>query len=122
MSVNLRQAHIGYAGYSADFSAPGDRRRFCAYGEARGLTIERADLTRAYDLVIVTHNGDLPGWNERKRRRGSYFKYVFELGNSYLTEPGFARRHLKAAARYALGVDSSWSPDFLETLIRTCEV
>jgi hypothetical protein len=42
--VKLVDARIGYAGYSRDFAAPGDRRRFAAYARLRGLPIERAEL------------------------------------------------------------------------------
>lgn len=119
--MKLAGARIGYAGYGRDFSAPGDRRRFCAYAAERGLAFEPADLRRDYDLVFVTHNGDVPGWTERKRRAGSRLKLVFELADSYLTQTALARRYLKGAARYLLGVDTRLSPDFLKTLTRACE-
>jgi glycosyltransferase involved in cell wall biosynthesis len=120
--MNLREARVGYAGYSADFGAPGDRRRLCAFARARGLAIERADLAADYDAVLVTHHGDLPGWTARKRREGPGLKLLFELIDSYFTQTGLVRRYGKGLARRALGLDSRWSPDFLRTLIRACEV
>ena len=119
--MKLRDARIGYAGYSGDCSAPGDRRRFCAYAAARGLRFERADLARTYDLAVVTHNGDIPGWTARKRSAGAEFKFVFELADSYFAQTGLLRRWLKGTARYGLGMDTRLSPDFLETLVRACE-
>lgn len=119
--TRLHEARIGYAGYSPDFSAPGDRRRFCAYARHRGLTFERADLGKSYDLVLVTHNGDLPGWTARKRHEGDRLKFVFELVDSYFAQTNPLRRLAKGCARYAMGTDSRLSPDFLATLIRACE-
>jgi len=119
--MRLADARIGYAGYSSDFSAPGDRRRFVAYASARGLDYERADLRRDYDLVLVAHNGDIPGWTARKRRDGADLKFVFELADSYFRRTSLAGRHLKGMARYGLRTDSLPSPDFLRTLIRACE-
>lgn len=119
--MKLGEARIGYAGYSSDFHAPGDRRRFAAYAAARGLAFERADLAREYDLVLVTHNGDIPGWTARKRQQGSNLKFVFELPDSYFTQTGLLRRLLKGGARRAIGMDSRLSPDFLQTLIHACE-
>jgi len=119
--MKLNEARIGYDGYSRDFSAPGDRRRFCAYAAQKGLTYERAELDRAYDAVIVTHNGDISGWTERKRREGDRLKYVFELADSYLVQTSLARRYVKGSVRYLLGTESRLSPDFLHTLIDACE-
>ena len=44
--MKLHNARIGYAGYSRDFSVPGDRRRFAAYARMKGLPIEYAELSR----------------------------------------------------------------------------
>ena len=119
--MNLRDARIGYAGYSADLGGPGDRRRFCAYANTRDIAYERADLGRDYDLVLVTHNGDIPGWIARKRRDGQKLKFVFEIVDSYFERRGIVHRLLKGTARRALGIDSRLSPDFLHTLVGACE-
>jgi glycosyltransferase involved in cell wall biosynthesis len=119
--VNLRDAHIGYVGYSTDFRAPGDRRRFCAYAAHSGLAYESARLSRDYDLVLLTHNGDIPGWTARKRRERGGFKLVFELADSYFAQTNPVRRLLKGVGRFALGMDSRLSPDFLKTLVHACE-
>lgn len=120
--MKLRDARIGYAGYSRDFAAPGDRRRFAAYAAARGLHFERAELSLEYDVVVVTHNGDIAGWTERKRREGSRLKFVFELVDAYFIQTRLARRYLKGVGRYAIGMDSRPSPDFLRTLVNACQV
>ena len=119
--MKFGEARIGYAGYSPDLRGPGDRRRFCAYAAQKGITLERADVGRDYDLVVATHNGDIAGWTERKRRSRAPFKFVFELVDAYFNQTGAVRRLLKGSARYLLGTDSKLSPDFLRTLIRTCE-
>jgi hypothetical protein len=119
--VRLRDARIGYAGYSNDFSGPGDRRRFAAYARIRGIEYEYPALDRPYDLVLVTHNGDVAGWTERKLREGKRLRFVFELVDSYFTQTRPARRFLKGVGRYAIGMDSRLSPDFLRTLTHACE-
>jgi len=119
--VKLGDARIGYAGYSRDFTVPGDRRRFAAYARMKGLPVEYAELSRPYNLAYVTYSSDLPGWIARKRREGDRLKLVFELIDSYLTETNSARRLLKGCARFALGTDSRLSPDLLRTLIGACE-
>lgn len=121
MTRPLRDARIGYAGYSADFRHPGDRRRFGAYAEQKGIAFERADLARPYDLVLATHNADLPAWTRRKRRRGD-FKFVFELVDSYFVQHVTRLpRLIKGTARRLMGTDSRLSADFLNTLIGACE-
>ena len=119
--MNLRDARIGYGGYSRDFSVPGDRRRFAAYARLKGLPIDYAKVDRPYDLAYVTYSSDLPGWVARKRREGDKLKLVFELIDSYFTETGLPRRFLKGSARRLLGTDSIWSPDLRRTLIDACE-
>ena len=118
--MKLTQARIGYAGYSRDFSAPGDRRRFAAHAKAKGLAFEYANIARDYDLLLLTHNADIPGWTERKKRNPG-LKLVFELADSYFTRTKLAGRYLKGLARRVLGVDSRLSRDFLSTLISACE-
>jgi hypothetical protein len=108
---------IGYAGYSRDFSVPGDRRRFAAYARLKGIRLEYAELDRPYDLAYVTYSSDLPGWIARKRREGERLKLVFELIDAYFTETSAARRYLKGTARRLLGTDSRLSPDLRRTLI-----
>ena len=119
--MKLSEAKIGYAGYSRDFSVPGDRRRLAAYARIKGLPIEYAELQRPYDLAYVTYSSDLPGWVAHKRREGNRFKLVFELIDAYLTETGLLRRLLKGSGRFALGTDSHVSPDLRRTLISACE-
>jgi glycosyltransferase involved in cell wall biosynthesis len=120
--LKLRGAKIGYAGYSRDFSAPGDRRRFAAYARIKGLPIEYAELSRDYELAYITYSSDLPGWTARKRREGSDLKLAFELIDSYFVETGVVRRLLKGSSRFLLGIDSHLSPDLRRSLIEACEV
>lgn len=119
--MKLTDARIGWSSYSPDFAHPGDRRRFAAYAKHRGLAYEYADLAKPYDLVLVTHASDLPAWIERKRRDGDRLKLVFELIDAYFEQREPWRRLLKGSARRLLGAESRLSPDFLTTLIRTCE-
>jgi hypothetical protein len=119
--LRLSDARIGYAGYSRDLHAPGDRRRLAAYARIKGLKLEFAELTQPYDLAYVTYSSDLPGWIARKRREGDRLKMVFELIDAYFTETGWPRRLLKGAGRFALGTDSRLSLDLRRTLISVCE-
>ena len=119
--MNLGEARIGYAGYSRDFSVPGDRRRFAAYARIKGVPIEYAELGRPYDLAYVTYSSDLPGWIARKRREGGRLKLVFELVDAYFNQTSPITRLLKGSGRYLLGTDSRLSPDLRRTLIRACE-
>lgn len=119
--MRLADARIGYAGYSADFGHPGDRRRFSAYAEMRGLPYERAAIDRDYDLVLVTHSSDLGYWVRRRRREGERLKLVFELVDSYFVHTGRARRLVKGVGRFAIGTESRPSLDFLKLLVETCQ-
>jgi len=119
--MKLGDARIGYAGYSRDFSVPGDRRRFAAYAQLKGISFEYAVLDRPYDLAYVTYSSDLPGWVARKRREGDRLKLMFELVDAYFNQTNSIRRLLKGSGRYLLGTDSRLSPDLRRTLIGACE-
>ena len=119
--MKLAEARIGYAGYSRDFGAPGDRRRFAAYAGLKGLRIESAQAARPYDLAYITYSSDLPAWIARKRRERDRLKLVFELIDGYFTQTNPVRRYLKGTARRLLGTDSGFSPDLRNTLISACQ-
>ncbi|MFL6728317.1 MAG: hypothetical protein ACJ8E3_02440 [Sphingomicrobium sp.] len=119
--MKLAEARIGYAGYSRDFTVPGDRRRFAAYAAIKGVAIERAELSRPYDLAYVTYSSDLPAWIERKRSQGDGLKLVFELVDAYFNQTGLVRRLLKGTGRRLLGTETRFSPDLRRTLIGACE-
>jgi len=118
--MRLVDARIGYAGYSRDFSVPGDRRRFAAYAQIKGLAIAAAEPGRPYDLAYITYNSDLPGWVARKRREGDRLKLVFELVDAYFNQANPIRRLLKGSGRFVLGTESRLSPDLRRTLIAAC--
>src|SRR5689334_19244708 len=87
--MQLSNANIGYAGYSRNFHAPGDRRRFCSYAARRELDFSYATLDGEYDAVLVAQNADLAGWTARKRREGARLKLFLDL-----TDPYFAQTNL----------------------------
>ncbi len=118
--MRLRDARIGYAGYSRDFSAPGDRRRFLAYARERGLSFEYPRPGADYDIVIVTQNADLTGWSARRTRKDATFRLVFDLVDSYFEQRRLDERFLKGVGRFVERRDSRLSPDFRATLKRAC--
>lgn len=116
--MRLNDAKIGYSGYSVDNGVAGDRRRFIAWANQRGIAFEQAQLDSDYDVVYLTHNSDLSGWLHRKQLGGTRARFIFELVDSYFTQSHPVLRRVKGLARRALGVESRLSPDFLRTLER----
>lgn len=107
---------IGYVPYSADLTNPGDRRRFPAYAQARGIAFEIAQPDQAYDLVVLSEVADLGAWLEY--RKG---KLVFELIDSYLAIPLTDPMQLmRGVAWYAKGRHSRLFLNFPGALERMC--
>jgi glycosyltransferase involved in cell wall biosynthesis len=97
--TDWKKLKVGYSPLSADFSQPGDRRRFCHYAESRGVPYEIADPSKAYDLVVVTEGGDLSVWSDY--RRG---KVVFDFVDPYLSVPRTDPKGLlRGLARFVAG-------------------
>lgn len=77
----LKDACIGYAPYSPALDRPGDRRRFCFYAKAGGLSFEVTQQpTPRHDLVVVTSTADITRW----ARADSSITVVYDLIDSYL--------------------------------------
>ena len=78
---------IGYAPYSSDFSAPGDRRRFVYYANSKAIDFEIAKPENEYDIVYVTHGADITVWSKYDKSKAVI---VYELVDSYLATPVFS--------------------------------
>jgi hypothetical protein len=90
---------IGYAPYSTDFTAPGDRRRFVAYADARGIDLELADPARRYDVVVVTAPADIVTWSRRTRDE----LVIYDIVDSYLAEQPGMKDLARGVGKYILG-------------------
>lgn len=73
---------IGYAPYSNNINAPGDRRRFVFYAKSRNLQFEVADPNKLYDIVYITSSGNLSSWIAYKQKNKNT-KLIFEVTNPY---------------------------------------
>jgi hypothetical protein len=75
---------IGYAPYSSDFSAPGDRRRFVYYANSKAIDFEIAKPENEYDIVYVTDGADITLWSRYDKSKAVI---VYDLIDSYLATP-----------------------------------
>jgi hypothetical protein len=73
---------IGYAPYSEDLKAPGDRRRFVFYARHKKIDYEIADVNKSYDLVYITSSANISSWIEYKKRNKTT-KLIFEMVDAY---------------------------------------
>jgi glycosyltransferase involved in cell wall biosynthesis len=114
--TDWKRLKVGYAPLSADFSQPGDRRRFCRYAERRGVRYEIADPSKAYDVVVVTEGADLSAWPEYHRG-----KVVFDFVDPYLslsrTNP---KALLRGMARFVTGQSRRLRLDHWKALEDMC--
>lgn len=118
----LEGRRVGYAPYSADLRAPGDRRRFCYYAERRGVRFEVADPGRSYDVVVVSSTADIGAW---RRYRAGGAKVVYELIDSYLALPRLQPRSLlRGVAKFASGETRTLLIDYrraIEDMVRRAD-
>ena len=92
---------IGYAPYSSDFSAPGDRRRFVYYANSKAIDFEIAKPENEYDIVFVTHGADITVWSKYDKSKA---EIVYELIDSYLATPVLSFYGLfRGVAKYLSG-------------------
>ena len=92
---------IGYAPYSSDFSAPGDRRRFVYYANSKAIDFQIAKPENEYDIVYVTYGADITLWSKYDKSKAVI---VYELIDSYLAWPVFSFYGLfRGLAKYLSG-------------------
>lgn len=73
---------VGYVAFSRDFTHPADSRRFARYALRRGFSLENADPTRHYDLLVVSQAADLSVWSSY-----SGCPILYDFTDSYLAIP-----------------------------------
>lgn len=113
---DLSGLRIGYAPISRSLQAPGDRRRFVRYAEARGLAFELADPAKAYDLVVLSERADISVWS---RYRGG--RIVFDLIDSYLAIPRIdVKAQLRGLAKFVSGEHRRLELDYWRALAEMC--
>ena len=79
-----RRLKIGYVPMTHSLEKIGDRGRFCYYANKRNIKFEIADPDKTYDLVVVTHRGDLSIWSQYDKGNS---KIVYDIVDSYLAVP-----------------------------------
>ncbi len=108
---------VGYSPVSRTLTAPGDRRRFCAYALARGLELEIASPNRDYDLVVVSDAGDIARW----ARAGDHpTKIVYDLISPHLAVPPDFKDRLRGVGKYVIGELSRPVPSYRQAVERMC--
>lgn len=122
MMNDLKTLKIGYAPLSPDFSEPGDRRRFCSYANARGLTYQKALPDQWYDLVYLTYNCDIPAWINYKKKHGQSTRLIFELVDSYLFENNSLKAYLRGIGNYMTGKSSRLYVNYKKAIIKICNL
>jgi hypothetical protein len=109
-------ARIGYSPLTANFGAPGDRRRFVAYARARNVPFEIADPNERYDLVVLSEASDISVWPDYHRG-----KIVYDLVDAYLSMPrSNPNQLLRGSAWYLIGKHKKFRFDYLSSIRAMC--
>jgi hypothetical protein len=115
-AANRGLPRIGYSPLTASFEAPGDRRRFVAYAQARNIPFEIADPKERYDVVVLTEGADISVWPDYQ-----HGKIVYDLIDSYLSVPRTKPSQLlRGAAWYLLGKHRKLRFDYLNNVRAMC--
>ena len=119
--MNWSNLRIGYAPYSINLCAPGDRRRFCFYAKNRHINFEQADPRNIYDIVYLTYGCDIASWLDYKNRYPKV-KFVFELIDSYFLEKYKLLTVLKGLVRFIIGKESRLYINYKSALIKIISI
>lgn len=108
---------MGYVPYAPNCAGPADRRRFCHWARARGLEYEVADVSRGYDLVVVSGAADFSLWRRRPRELG---KLVLDLTDPYLSQELTLAERLKGPLKFLTRRWKHWEWSFSGALQALC--
>lgn len=90
---------IGYVPLSPMLSSPGDRRRFPAYADERGLDLAVVDRWDGLDVVVLTSEVDLVMWSRAPRD----VRIVLDLPDAFLEEQRGFRTRARGLAKWIAG-------------------
>ncbi|MEO6231578.1 MAG: hypothetical protein ABJB11_08715 [Ferruginibacter sp.] len=83
--MRFNDLRIAYWPYSADYSGPGDRRRFLFYAAEKNIQYQIACIDKEYDLIYLTVGCDINKWIKYKKKN-PHVKLIFEIVDSYFLE------------------------------------
>lgn len=85
---------IAYGSMSADYGAPGDRRRFAGFAKRENLQLVHLHPeSPASEIAVLTLGADLSRWKKIKQRHG---KVIIDIVDSYFDESVLSlRRQLR---------------------------
>jgi glycosyltransferase involved in cell wall biosynthesis len=109
---------IGYAPYDASLEAPGDRRRFVAWAEDRGVVFEVVDRPRpGIDLAVVCTAADLMRWRDAPLG----MKVIYDITDDYLALPDAgARNRGRGVAKFVSGELSRPTLHYRDLMVQMC--
>lgn len=93
---------IGYAPYSVNITAPGDRRRFVIYAKSRNLQFEIANTNKYYEIVYITSSANISAWITYKKKHENT-KLIFEITDSYILNDNLLWNFGRGIYRYFQG-------------------
>lgn len=116
--ANWKALSVGYAPYTQDYSAPGDRRRFCYYAEKRGISYETADPARTYDLLVVSPGADITQWCRYGKGKT---RVIYQTIDAYLsTNIWELKSAIRGTAKYVLGHHRHLEMDYRTAIKKMC--
>lgn len=100
--MDLKNKRIGYTPYLPDLSQPGDRRRFPYYAKRNYIPFEIADISRQYDIILLTAPSNLSRWLVYKNNHPKT-KFLFEMVDSLVFPSNLFNTVFKGPGRYLIG-------------------
>ena len=119
--MNFEELKIGYVPYLPDLSQPGDRRRFPFFAKANNINFEIADLSKTYDVILLTAFADLSRWLLYKNKNPDT-KFIFEMIDSLIFPQNLFERLFKGVGKFIMGKESFLHLSYKSILIECIKV
>lgn len=115
----FKDLKIGYVPFSQNLTAPGDRRRFSYYANARDIKFEIANPNEKYDLLVLSTFADISVWS---RYQNGQTKIVYDLIDSYLAiPPNDLKAIFRGAAKFLIRQNKHLEVNYRQAIIKMCQ-
>jgi hypothetical protein len=108
---------IAYVPMSSNYSAPGDRRRFCSFLKNKKIDFEFYDKNKIYDVIVISQNADLSYWANFKKGKT---KIIFDFCDAYLFEELSFRKVLRGIGKYITKQNVYLNFNYVKLIKKVC--
>ena len=119
--MDFNELKIGYVPYLPDLSQPADRRRFPFFAKTNNIPFEIADVSKNYDIILLTAPSNLSKWLLYKKKHPET-KFIFEMVDSLIFPSDLFSTLFKGLGRFLLRKETLLFINYKKLIIKWLKI